>query len=43
MIARAEGWKALLKGSFARCCFHIPMTAITMGIVEQIRPIIYEH
>ena len=37
-IALDEGPLALFAGSFARCLFHVPMVAISMSIVEVIRP-----
>lgn len=39
-IMAEEGVAGLFKGSVARCCFHIPMTAICMCIVEQVKPVI---
>ena len=33
-IQKQEGFTGLFKGSIARCCFHIPMTAIAMTTVE---------
>jgi hypothetical protein len=40
-IAAEEGWRALFKGSVARMCFHIPMTAIAMTTVEQVKPMLF--
>ena len=37
-IGKEESIKGLFKGSFARMMFHIPMTAISMSIVEVVRP-----
>ena len=37
-IALDEGPLALFSGSFARCLFHVPMVAISMGIVEMVKP-----
>ena len=37
-IAADEGPLALFSGSFARCLFHVPMVAISMGIVEMVKP-----
>lgn len=37
-IAVDEGPLALFSGSFARCLFHVPMVAISMGIVEVVKP-----
>lgn len=37
LIWKHEGFKALFQGSFARCLFHTPNTAIIMGTVETIR------
>lgn len=37
-IGRDEGLKALFNGSFARILFHVPNVAITMSMVEIIKP-----
>jgi len=37
-IAMDEGPLALFSGSFARCLFHVPMVAISMSIVEVVKP-----
>jgi Mitochondrial carrier protein len=37
-IARDEGALALFSGSFARILFHVPNVAITMSLVEVIKP-----
>lgn len=37
-IGRQEGVLALFRGSMARCLFHIPMTAISMSVLEKSRP-----
>ena len=37
-IAIDEGPMALFAGSFARCCFHVPMVAISMATVEVVKP-----
>ena len=37
-IALDEGPLALFAGSFARCCFHVPMVAIAMSTVEVVKP-----
>jgi hypothetical protein len=37
-IARDEGVKALFHGSLARILFHVPNVAITMSMVEVIKP-----
>ena len=37
-IAVDEGPLALFAGSFARCLFHVPMVAISMSIVEVVKP-----
>ena len=37
-IYRDEGAKALLAGSWARILFHVPNVAITMSLVEMLRP-----
>jgi len=37
-IGRDEGVKALFNGSFARILFHVPNVAITMSIVELVKP-----
>lgn len=33
-IGREEGVLALFRGSFARILYHVPMTAISMGVLE---------
>tara|TARA_B110000285_G_scaffold105695_1_gene120311 strand:- start:69 stop:314 length:246 start_codon:yes stop_codon:yes gene_type:complete len=33
-IGREEGVRALFNGSFARILYHVPMTAISMGVLE---------
>jgi hypothetical protein len=40
-IARDEGPTALLRGATARIMFHVPNVAITMSLVELLRPKIY--
>lgn len=37
-IALDEGPLSLFSGSFARCLFHVPMVAISMSIIEVIKP-----
>lgn len=37
-IALDEGPMALFAGSFARCLFHVPMVAISMSVVEVVKP-----
>jgi Mitochondrial carrier protein len=37
-IARDEGGLALFSGSLARIMFHVPNVAITMSLVEVIKP-----
>ena len=37
-IGREEGATALFNGSFARILYHVPMVAISMGILEQVKP-----
>ena len=37
-IGRDEGVRALFNGSFARILFHVPNVAITMSIVELVKP-----
>jgi hypothetical protein len=39
-IAKNEGYKGLYKGSVARALYHTPTTAITMSILEMIKPIV---
>lgn len=37
-IVRDEGPRALFHGSLARILFHVPNVAITMSIIEVIKP-----
>ena len=37
-IAREEGARALFRGAAARIAFHVPGTAITMTLFEELRP-----
>ena len=37
-IALDEGLLALFAGSFARCLFHVPAVAISMSIIEVVKP-----
>jgi hypothetical protein len=37
-IGRDEGALSLLNGSFARILYHVPMVAISMGVLEQAKP-----
>ena len=37
-IAMDEGPLSLFSGSFARCLFHVPMVAISMSIIEVVKP-----
>lgn len=37
-IGRDEGALSLLNGSFARILYHVPMVAISMGVLEQVKP-----
>ena len=37
-IAIDEGFFALFAGSFARCLFHVPMVAISMSVIEVVKP-----
>ena len=37
-IAMDEGVLALLNGSAARILFHVPAVAITMGVLEVLKP-----
>ena len=37
-IARDEGAMALFSGSLARILFHVPNVAITMSLVEILKP-----
>ena len=37
-IGREEGATALFNCSFARILYHVPMVAISMGILEQVKP-----
>ena len=37
-IALDEGPLALFAGSFARCAFQVPMVAISMSVIEVIKP-----
>ncbi|CDW72794.1 mitochondrial carrier [Stylonychia lemnae] len=37
-IGRDEGMRSLFNGSFARILFHVPNVAITMSIVELVKP-----
>lgn len=37
-IGRDEGVIALFSGSLARIMFHVPNVAITMGLIEKIKP-----
>jgi hypothetical protein len=40
-IARDEGPRALFNGCFARILFHVPNVAITMSLVEILKPKFY--
>jgi hypothetical protein len=37
-IGKEEGVLALLNGSLARIMFHIPMVAISMSLLEYVKP-----
>ncbi len=37
-IGRDEGVRALFNGSLARIMFHVPNVAITMSLVESLKP-----
>lgn len=37
-IALDEGPLALFAGSFARCAFQVPMVAISMSVIEVVKP-----
>ncbi len=37
-IARDEGFFALYNGTFARVLYHMPTVAISMGLIEILRP-----
>lgn len=37
-IWRDEGFRALYNGSFARILFHMPNVAISMGVLEMMKP-----
>ena len=39
-IVKNEGVKSLFNGSLARIVYHVPMVAISMSILEHIKPII---
>ena len=42
-IGRDEGVLALFRGTIARAMFHIPMTAISMSVIEQLKPVIVKY
>jgi len=42
-IAVDEGFLSLYRGVIARMLFHIPMTAISMSVVEQLKPQIVKY
>jgi len=42
-IGTDEGVLALFRGTVARMMFHIPMTAISMSVVEQLKPQIVKY
>ena len=42
-IGADEGIMALFRGTIARMMFHIPMTAISMSVVEQLKPQIVKY
>ena len=37
-IGKEEGVRALFNGSFARILYHVPHVAISMGVLEQVKP-----
>ena len=37
-IGKEEGVRSLFNGSFARILYHVPMVAISMGVLEQAKP-----
>ena len=37
-IGRDEGVRALYNGSFARILYHVPMVAISMAVLEKVKP-----
>ena len=39
-IGNDEGAKSLFKGSMARVLYHVPNVAISMGVLEQVKPMI---
>lgn len=39
-IASDEGPRALFSGSFARILFHVPNVAISMAIMEFLKPVV---
>lgn len=39
-IARDEGALALFSGSFARILFHVPNVAISISLVEVLKPLV---
>ena len=39
-IGRDEGARSLFNGSFARILYHVPSVAISMGVLEQVKPFI---
>jgi hypothetical protein len=39
-IGREEGLRALFHGSLARILFHVPNVAISMSLVEVLKPVI---
>ena len=42
-IGRDEGIRSLFNGSLARIMYHVPMTAISMAILEQVKPVIQKQ
>ena len=40
-ISKEEGIRALLNGSFTRILFQVPNVAITMSIIEMVKPKVY--
>jgi len=42
-ISKDEGIMALFRGTIARMMFHIPMMAISMSVVEYLKPKIVRY
>jgi hypothetical protein len=37
-IGRDEGFRSLFNGSLARILYHVPNVAISMAVLEQVKP-----